>query len=187
MKRILVLTAGLLLAAGSLDAQDGPSSFNSGLKLKGGFHLNRSAVEGISERPEHENGYGAGIEIVGKHLGLGVYGYSAGRLSEFDGELTPVIAVAELNYYMPIERIRVAPYFGIHSALGEFTSDFISEPYWPKPQDGPANIGYQAGLRFKPLPLISLDAQWRRQSGFAFETQHESLERTQILVGVTLF
>lgn len=88
---------------------------------------------------------------------------------------------------LPVEALRLAPYAGVHTALGTFTKDFFKDAYFPKPQDGLGGLGYQVGVRFKPVPLIAVDAQWRRQSGFAHENQDPTMERTQVLLGVVLF
>ncbi len=186
MRKIALSLALLALSAVAAPAQD--ASFNSGIKLRGNFHFNRSAVNSEDPRvPEAENGYGAGLEIIGRHLGVALYGFTVGNAREFDADATPVMVVAELNYFWPIQSIRLAPYAGIHTGLGVFTKDYFNEPFVPKPQDGISGLGYQIGLRFKPIPVIGLDAQWRRMSVSAFEAHGEMLERNQILIGLTLF
>jgi hypothetical protein len=190
---LLLLTLSVLYVPSIQAQQSGeipsaPSpSFNSGIKLRGNYHVNRSAVQTASERPTQEDGYGFGLEINGKHLGIALYGFGSGRLSEYEAETSPVIVVAEANYFVPIERLRLAPYAGVHTALGEFTKTYFDDPHFPRPQDGVPALGYQFGVRFKPIPVIGLDAQWRRQSAFAATAQDPSLERNQVLVGITLF
>lgn len=193
MKRSILVLALLTAAAQvaapapSAHAQSGPFSFNSGIKIRGDFHVNRSSVKNSEELPEQEIGYGLGLELNGNKLGLGLYGYTAGQAQSFDSETTPVIVVAEANYFLPVEALRIAPYAGVHTALGEFTKDYLKAPHLPKPQDGLREIGYQVGLRFRPLPLVGLDVQWRKQSRFAQDNQDASLEATQVLVGFTVF
>lgn len=175
------------ITAPATDPARRPASFNSGIKLRFDFHLNRSEVNDVTDAPDDENGYGAGLEINGRHLGIGLYGYAGGQAQEFDSENTPVIIVAEANYFYPIQRLWLAPFVGVHTALGRFTKDYFDDPYFPKPQDSFNDLGYQIGLRFKPIPVLGLDAQWRRVSGYARDNQDAGLSRTQVLLGVTLF
>jgi hypothetical protein len=160
------------------------NSFNSGIKLRGNLHFSESATEA---RPQEEHGYGVGLEINGSHIGVALYGFTHGRTAEFDSEQSPVSVVLEANYFLPIERIRLAPYAGIHTGLGVFTKGYFDEPFLPKPRDSFRNLGYQFGVRLKPIPVIGLDAQWRRSSVSVAEGQHELLKRNQFMVGITLF
>jgi hypothetical protein len=190
MRSIVILSVLVGLGAAPAAAQYNGAgaepgySFNAGIKLRGNLHLNQSATK---ERPQEENGYGAGLEIIGNHIGVGLYGFTHGKTAEFDSESSPVNVVLEANYFVPIERIRVAPYAGIHTGLGVFTKEYFDEPFFPKPQDSFKNLGYQVGVRFKPIPVIGLDAQWRRSSVSVWENQDEMLERNQFMVGITLF
>ena len=54
----------------------------------------------------------------------------------------------------------------------------------PSPSE---HLGFQVGARFQLSQMIGLDAQYRRVSEFASETQGGDLERNQVLVGITLF
>jgi hypothetical protein len=182
---LALLTLSALPAAAQQSA--GGYSFNSGLKLRGNFHFNQSRAEGVSEVPRGENGYGVGLEIIGKNIGIGLYGFAEGKTDSFDVEQTVVHAAVEANYFLPIRRIRLAPYVGVHTGLGSFDKEFFESPTAPRVQDGFKALGYQAGFRFKPIPVIGLDAQWRRQSKSIAEAQGNALERDQILVGITLF
>lgn len=191
MNRTFALVATLVLAAAPLAAQADSApykgGFNSGIKLRGAYHVNRSEVQSSSDLPRDEKGYGLGVEINGRHLGLGLYGYTAGKAQSFNSDTTSLIVVAEANYYFPIDMLRLAPYAGVHTGLGKIDKSYFQNAYVPRPQDGIGSLGYQLGVRFKPIPLISVDAQLRRQSGFAYESQDQSLERTQVLLGLTLF
>ena len=167
------------------DADTREYSFNSGIKLRGNFHLNQSSA--TTDLNQSENGYGAGVEIIGHHIGVGLYGFTDGQTGSFDKEETAFSFVFEANYFYPIQRFRVAPFLGVHTGLGTYTSAYFSEPKFPTPQDGFRDLGYQAGIRFKPIPVIGLDAQWRRQSHSTARNQGETLDRNQFLIGITLF
>lgn len=187
--RALTIAALLILTATAADAQapwSGSSSFNSGVKLEGNLHFNRSTVD-VSSARQSEHAYGLGIEYVGRQLGVGLYGYSVGRVNSFDSDTTKVVLVAEANYYVPVPELRVAPYIGVHTHLGTFDRSFFKDPSFPRPKDGLDELGYQIGVRFKPFSLVGVDVQWRRQSESAWEDQSDFLERNQILVGVVLF
>jgi hypothetical protein len=190
MRFVVILCVFLGLSFLPAEAQDSgmgaksSHSFNSGIKLRGNLHFNESAME---VRAQEEHGYGAGLEIIGNHIGVALYGFTHGKTAEFDSEQSPVNVVLEANYFLPIERIRLAPYAGIHTGLGAFTKDYFDEPFFPKPRDNFKKLGYQVGVRLKPIPVIGLDAQWRRSSLSVAEGQHELLERNQFMVGITLF
>jgi hypothetical protein len=179
----------LLVVPATASAQDdrGPAPFTTGLKLRGSFHFNSSTVDvGSPDFSQPEAGYGAGLEINGRNLGFALYGYTPGQTRSFDSQNTPVIVVLEGNYFVPIQRIRVAPYLGTHTSLGVFTKDYFSDAFFPRPQDGLRHLGYQAGVRFKPIPLVGLDLQWRRQSAAAAQAAPE-FERSQFMAGLTIF
>jgi hypothetical protein len=186
---LLALLTVSVLPATAQQASDGPSqySFNSGIKFRGNFHFNQSRADGASEVPKGENGYGVGMEIIGKNIGMGLYGFAEGKTDSFDAEATRVHAALELNYFLPIQRIRLAPYAGVHTGLGSFDKKWTEAPTVPKPQDGFRSLGYQVGFRFKPIPVIGVDAHWRRQSASIAGAQGATLERDQVLIGITLF
>jgi hypothetical protein len=183
----LVTLSALPATAQQASGVDSGYSFNSGIKFRGNFHFNKSRAEGASEVPQGENGYGVGLEMIGRNIGIGLYGFAEGKTDTFDAEQTQVHAAAEVNYFVPIQRIRFAPYVGVHTGLGSFDKAYLDAPSVPKPQDGFRALGYQLGFRFKPIPVLGVDAQWRRQSKSIAEAQGVGLERDQILVGVTLF
>ena len=189
--RVLSILFLLELTAAAAEAQyrggGSPSSFNSGVKVEGNLHFNRSSVDDISSVQQPEHDYGLGIEVVGNQVGLGLYGYSVGRVNSFNSDTKKVVMVAEANYYLPIPGIRIAPYLGVHTHLGTFDRSFFDDPFFPGPKDGLSDLGYQIGVRFKPFSLVGVDAQWRRQSESAWEDQSGFLERNQVLVGVVLF
>lgn len=184
---VLTLVALFIIPATVIaqGADSRPYSFNSGIKLRGNFHLNQSSAS--ADLNQSENGYGAGLEIIGHHIGIGLYGFTEGQTGSFSEDETAFSFVFEANYFYPIQRFRIAPYVGAHTGLGTYTKDYFSEPKFPRPQDGFRDLGYQVGIRFKPIPVIGLDAQWRRQSNSTARSQGESLERNQFLVGITLF
>jgi hypothetical protein len=186
MRSILLLLL-LALTATAAEAQRGDGSFISGIKLKGNLHFNRTSINSVDDVFEAENAYGAGLEYVGSRFGLGLYGYTDGRTSSFDADTTTFYLVGEANYYFPIEGLRLAPYAGVHTHLGNFDRTYFDDPFLPRPQDGFDSLGYQLGVRYKPFPFIAVDAQWRRQSDSVWEAQDGFLERNQVLVGVVLF
>jgi hypothetical protein len=186
-----VLLALLALATpGTAVTQEAPgSSFHSGLKFKGAHIYNRSSLDTEQrELTEANTGWSAGIEIVGRHIGIGLTGFTAGTISEFAVDETTFVVLAEANYYVPIRVIRLAPYVGVHTGLGSYTSSYVDEPYLPSVSDrSPASLGLQFGARWQPIALGSIDVQWRRLSESAAQAQDRSFERSQILLGVTLF
>ncbi len=186
MRSILILLL-LVATATAAEAQRGNSSFVSGIKVKGNLHFNRSSVESVNDVFEAENAYGAGLEFVGSRIGVGLYGYTDGRTRAFSADTTVFYVVGEANYYFPIDGLRLAPYAGVHTHLGNFDRSYFKDPHLPRPKDGFGGLGYQIGVRYKPLPIVGIDAQWRRQSDSVWEDQRGFLERNQVLVGVVLF
>jgi hypothetical protein len=188
--RVFAVVAMIALTATSVSAQSrggNSGSFNSGFKLEGNLHFNRSTVSAIESVQQPEHAYGLGLEFVGGQLGGGLYGYSVGRINSFNADTTKVVLVGEVNYYLPIQGLRIAPYVGVHSHLGTFDRSYFDDPFLPRPRDGLDDLGYQFGVRFKPFSFVGVDAQWRRQSESAWEDQSSFLERNQVLVGVVLF
>jgi hypothetical protein len=187
MRPILLILFALLAAMPQRaeSQQNGRSSFVSGIKLRGNVHFNRAVLD--SPDFDARNAYGVGAEYVGRQLGVGLYGYTDGSSPSALTDTTTVYVVAEVNYYLPIEELRLAPYLGIHSHLGNFDRSWFDDPSLPRPQDGIDSLGYQIGIRYKPLPILSVDAQWRQQSQSVWDHQQGFLERNQILLGVVLF
>ncbi|HUE95524.1 MAG TPA: hypothetical protein VMN39_02645, partial [Longimicrobiaceae bacterium] len=183
--RTILLTAALLLAAAPLAAQK--SAFTSGIHLHGNFHFDRSTVERVGDVRQPEHGYGLGLELSGANLGVGLYGFALGRAASFQRDSTPIYAVLEGNYYLPIESLRLAPFVGVHTGLGVFTRDYFDDPFLPAPRDGLGKLGYQAGVRFQPLPLVGVQAEWRQHASSVYDGIASASERRQILVGIVLF
>jgi hypothetical protein len=177
----------LALPATAAEAQRDNSSFISGIKVKGNLHFNRTSIDSADDVFKAENAYGAGLEFIGSRIGIGLYGYTDGRTRSFSADTTKFYVVGEANYYFPIEDLRLAPYAGVHTHLGNFDRTYFDDPFLPRPQDGFNSLGYQIGVRYKPFPLVAVDAQWRRQSDSVWADQDGFLERNQVLVGVVLF
>lgn len=180
-----ILVAALAALAAPAAAQH--DSFNSGFKLRGDFHFDRSTVASVGDIQQPEHGYGLGLEYNGRNLGVALYGFALGRPRGFDSHETPVNVVLEGNYYVPIDGLRLAPFGGVHTGLGQFTGDYFADPHFPRIQDGLGNLGYQLGVRFQPLSQLGVEAQWRRHASSVYYDGLDRFERTQILVGVVLF
>ena len=180
--RTLIVGVALLLAAAPVEAQ---KSFNSGFNLHGNFHFNRSTVQTVGDVRQAEHGYGVGLELSGRNLAGGLYGFAVGRPRAYDTAETAVHAVLEGNYYIPIESLRLAPFAGVHTGLGSFTSGYFDDPFLPRPQDGLGDIGFQFGVRFQPLQNLGVEAQWRQHAESVFVSAES--ERRQVLLGVVLF
>lgn len=195
LKKVLSVSAIavlVILGAHPLEAQEassGSGSFHSGLKLKGSYVYNRSSLDTEQKKlTEPSAGWNAGLEIVGESFGFGLTGFTAGEFADFQADSTSFIVLAEVNYYAPVKVLRLAPYAGVHTGLGTYTTAYFSDPTMPKLQDrSPGSIGFQFGARWQPVSLGSVDVQWRRLSTSAAEAQGSGFERTQVLLGVTLF
>lgn len=174
----------LALGARALPAQDG-------FALKGFYIFNSTTAEDGARAEElpTEDGYGLGVEMVLPFgLGLGVSGYVAGETNEFDIETTEATVIAEANYFFSLPLIPIRPYAGVHAGLGTLAREDLNSDVEIDIEDKTRNqLGFQLGLRFQPISLIGLDAQWRRMSTSAAESQGGRLERDQFLIGVTLF
>ena len=186
MKKILVrslLLAGL--AAGVITA---PAAAQSGFALKGSYIYNRAAVEDAQESRQipSASGYGVGLEFVlPMGVGLGVSGYTGGKLSEFDQDASSFTVLAEANYFLKLPLLPLAPYAGVHAGLGRYSRHDVQNPELQ--DDNLRQLGYQLGLRFQITPLVGLDAQYRRVSTSLQADQDRDFSRDQVLVGVTLF
>jgi hypothetical protein len=188
------LTIAAAVAVLLLNATDGfaqhskREAFHSGFKLKGAHVYNRSAVDLDEPEIEPKSGWGAGFEFVGDNWGIGLSGFTPGRVSSFDSDSTTFVAIAELNYYAPIRSLRLAPYAGLHSGIGTFSSDYFDDPFLPGLHDLSIHeIGYQFGLRFNPVPIAAIDLQWRQLADSAVDAQDARFEKSQVLLGITLF
>lgn len=186
MRSILFILLALAVTPLAAEAQrNEPSSFVSGIKVRGNVHFNRTALNdpGLEAR----NAYGLGLEFVARQVGVGLYGYSDGSSPSAHTDTTTVFVVAEANFYLPMEELRIAPYLGVHTHLGNFDRSWFDDPTVPRPQDGFDSLGYQIGVRYQPFPMVAIDAQWRQQSESVWNEQNGFLDRNQILVGVVLF
>lgn len=178
--RMFVLSAGLLMLAAV------PGIAQQGFALKGHFLYNSSAREGARDSIPAANGFSIGAELVlPLGIGLGISGYAAGGADRFfDDEGSSLTGLAEANYFLNLPLLPISPYVGVHAGLGRYkwrdTSGLLKDT-------GRSQLGYQIGLRVQPISLLGLDAQFRRVSNSAAEGQSGSLERNQILVGITLF
>lgn len=179
----------LLLAPLPLHAQRGfeePYDWFAGrLKIKGHHIFDRSTFrveEGSISEPK--SGFGAGLEYVLQNgIGLAMTGYTAGRISEFDSNSATVVIIAEVNYFLRMRPLRLAPYFGAHTGLGTIRKGDSS---FPSLRDNVAELGYQAGVRFQPWIYFGIDAQIRWVSDAARQDQGSAFERTQVLLGITI-
>ncbi len=179
----------LLLAPVSLHAQRGFKQeydwFAGRLKIKGHHIFDRStfAIEDGSVT-EPKAGFGLGLEYVLENgIGIGVTGYTAGRVSEFDSNEATVILLAEANYFFRMQPLRLAPYIGLHTGIGTYRKGDSS---FPSLRDNISELGYQAGIRFQPWIYFAIDAQVRWVSDAAYRDQGPAFERTQVLLGITI-
>ena len=180
----------LLLGAALGVAAAAPATAQSGFALKGHYIINASDAQQAREDrvfPE-DDGLGLGLEFVLPFgLGVGVSGYTADEAGELDTKTTELTLLAEANYFVKIPLFPVSPYVGLHGGLGLLSGDVLDDPQLELQDKTRSTVGFQVGVRFQPTSLIGLDAQWRRMSTSAAEGQDDSLERNQVLIGVTLF
>jgi hypothetical protein len=163
-----------------------PAMAQDGFALKAGYIYNRAQVEGATEIPG-ASGFGAGIEyVLPIGIGVGVSGYSAGRTSEFDVESSSVNVAAEVNYFLKLPLLPLAPYAGVHAGFGRYSRRDDSRP-GTRPNDSWGELGYQLGVRAQLLPILGLDVQFRRMSTSLENAQGSSLSREQVMVGVAIF
>lgn len=183
MKRFLRI---LLLGSACLSVNALPAAAQKGFALKGHYIYNHSTVSG-AESASSMSGFGLGAEYVLPFgLGFGVSGYTEGRVLDVS-ETSNVVGLLEANYFLRLPLLPVAPYAGVHAAVGSSSWQDLSMPDRPRLKDTHTGLGYQLGLRFQPLSFLGLDAQYRRVSDWARHAQDDRLERGQLLIGVTLF
>jgi hypothetical protein len=177
----LALGAALVLAAAA------PAVAQQGFALKGGLVFNKQSVEGVT-RPQDvpaANGFGVGVEyVLPGGLGLGVSGYTAGTPKDFSTSEGTVNFLAEANYFLRLPLLPVAPYAGLNMGLGSST---LGDAPDLRPEARFGDVGYQIGVRFQLIPMVGLDAQYRRVRGKVANAQDASFDANQVLVGVTLF
>jgi hypothetical protein len=118
-------------------------------------------------------------------IGVGVSGYAGGGSARFfNDEGSTLVGLAEANYFLNLPLLPSSPYVGVHAGLGRYKWRDASGLLKDTER---SQLGYQIGLRLQLISLLGLDAQFRRVSNSAAEGQSGSLERNQILVGITLF
>jgi hypothetical protein len=181
---MLAMSAGM---AGFLAA---PAVAQSGFALKGHYVFNATDAETARQDRQipDADALSIGAEIVLPFgIGIGVSGYTADDVDELDRETTELTVLAEANYFLRLPLIPFAPYAGVHAGLGMLSGDNIEDPDLELEDRTRSQIGYQFGIRFQPTSIIGIDAQWRRMSTSAASGQDGSLDRDQILLGVTLF
>lgn len=183
LARSLSLAVLLLGAATSARAQQG-------FALKGHYIFNSSSIN--TQRTDtipDANGFSVGAEVVlPLGIGVGVSGYTATGETDNDAARTRTFTVlGEANYFLKLPLVPVAPYAGVHAGLGRYTKEDLRNPQRPEIKDSRTQLGFQVGVRVQLTSLVGVDAQYRRVSTSAAESQEGSLERNQYLVGVTLF
>jgi hypothetical protein len=181
--------AFLLLALSGLAlTRAAPAVAQRGFALKGHYILNSSTAQVAREDGTipSADGVGLGAEyVLPGGLGFGVSGYTAGTPKDVTLRTTEYNLVGELNYFLRLPVLPLAPYAGVHAGLGTTTGDELGDVALN--DRSRSQLGYQFGLRFQPTSLLGIDAQWRHVSTSAFEGQDGRLERNQVLLGVTLF
>lgn len=176
-----------VLAAAALFASAGTAQAQSGFALKGHYLFNASDVENRETQTPVADGFSLGAELVLPfNVGVGVTAYTTGKATEVDRESTSFGVLAEANYFIDIPLLPVTPYVGVHGGLGQYTIEDASAAD-PRLEDSRTQLGWQVGARFQLSPMFGLDAQYRRVSEFAEETQGGDLERNQVLLGITVF
>lgn len=181
LTRSLLFVALFLGAATSARAQQG-------FALKGHYIFNSSSIS--TERTDtlpDANGFSIGAEMVlPMGIGVGVSGYTASGDND-NAQTRAFTVLGEANYFLKLPLLPVSPYAGVHAGLGRYTKDDLRNPQRPSIEDSRTQLGFQLGVRVQLSSLLGLDAQYRRVSTSAAESQSGSLERNQYLVGVTLF
>ncbi|HEX5725361.1 MAG TPA: outer membrane beta-barrel protein [Longimicrobiaceae bacterium] len=182
MRRSIALLAVAAVAAAA------PLGAQSGFALKGHYVFNESEVrEGDTDRLPVSDGFSLGAELVLPFgVGVGLTGYTTGRVTEFERETTSFGVLGEANYFLRLPVIPLTPYAGVHAGLGKYKVDDLDDPD-PEFKDDRNQLGWQAGVRWQINSLLGVDAQFRRVSESAAEGQDDRFERSQFLLGVTLF
>ena len=174
-----------LLAAGVLALTAQTAQAQSGFALKGHYLFNASDVD--QDQTPAADGFSIGAELVlPMGIGVGVSAYTTGTAREVDREATAFGVLAEANYFVNLPLIPVTPYVGVHGGLGQYTIDEVGDAD-PEFKDDRTQLGWQVGARMQLSPMFGIDAQYRRVSESAEESQGGDLERNQFLIGVTLF
>ena len=178
-----------LLVAGALALTAGTAQAQSGFALKGHYLFNASDVENRETQTPVSDGFSIGAEFVLPFsLGVGVTAYATGDARDVDTEASAFGLLAEANYFIDLPLLPITPYVGVHGGLGQYTiAEVTGGEADPEFEDSRTQLGWQVGARLQLNSMLGIDAQYRRVSEFASETQGGDLERNQILVGVTIF
>jgi opacity protein-like surface antigen len=177
-----------LLVAGALALTAGTAQAQSGFALKGHYLFNASDAE--EDQTPAADGFSVGAEFVlPLSVGVGVTAYTTGSARDVDDEASAFGVLAEANYFIDLPLLPVTPYVGVHGGLGQYTIKDVTggDPDDPEFEDSRTQLGWQVGARLQLSDLLGLDAQYRRVSESAAESQGGDLERNQILIGVTVF
>jgi hypothetical protein len=175
-----------LAAAALVAGAAAPARAQQGFALKGHVLFNESKVKGADSIPAAD-GFSVGAEyVLPMNIGIGVSAYTTGKVTEANRRASEYGLLAEANYFFKLPIIPVAPYAGVHAGLGHTTVDNLADAS-PSFKDSRNELGFQVGARIQLTHLLGIDAQWRRVSQSAADTQDSRLERNQVLVGVTLF
>jgi opacity protein-like surface antigen len=176
----LAAAAALVLSAGTAQAQ-------SGFALKGHYLFNASDAD--DDQTPAADGFSVGAELVLPfNLGVGLTAYTTGDARNVDTEASAFGVLAEANYFIDLPLLPITPYVGIHGGLGQYTIEEVgSGQADPEFEDSRTQLGWQVGARLQLNSLLGIDAQYRRVSESAAESQGGDLERNQILLGITVF
>jgi hypothetical protein len=177
-----------LLAAAAVALTAGTAQAQSGFALKGHYLFNASDAD--EDQTPAADGFSVGAELVLPFsIGVGVTAYTTGSARDVDTEASAFGVLAEANYFWDLPLLPVTPYVGVHGGLGQYTIEDLSggNPEDPEFEDSRTQLGWQVGARLQLSSMLGIDAQYRRVSEFASETQGGDLERNQILVGITVF
>ena len=174
-----------LLVAGALALTAGTAQAQSGFALKGHYLFNASDAD--EDQTPAADGFSVGAELVLPFsVGVGVTAYTTGSARDVDTEASAFGVLAEANYFIDLPLLPVTPYVGVHGGLGQYTIEQAGSAD-PEFEDSRTQLGWQVGARMQLNSLLGLDAQYRRVSESAAESQGGDLERNQILIGVTVF
>lgn len=176
-----------LLAAAAVAMTAGTAQAQSGFALKGHYLFNASDAD--EDQTPAADGFSVGAEVVLPfNIGVGVSAYTTGKATDVDTEASAFGVLAEANYFIDLPLLPVTPYVGVHGGLGQYTiEDVTGGEADPELEDSRTQLGWQVGARLQLSPMFGVDAQYRRVSEFASETQGGDLERNQFLIGVTVF
>lgn len=177
-----------LLAVAALMASAGTAQAQSGFAIKGHYLFNASDAD--EDQTPAADGFSVGAELVLPFsIGVGVTAYTTGSARDVDTEASAFGVLAEANYFIDLPIIPITPYVGVHGGLGQYTIKVVTSGGADQPEfeDSRTQLGWQVGARMQLSQMIGLDAQYRRVSESASESQGGDLERDQILIGITLF